>query len=82
LIAAILPSVASDGAIADLVVIDIGSSGTFTSTFDGQLLFRLNESPADWRDNAGTIKVHVRYSEAANTAKFKAANVRPGRLIG
>ncbi len=60
LIAAILPSSAPDGSIADLVVIDVGNQATIIPNLDGRLLLRLNESPAHWRDNAGNIKVHVR----------------------
>lgn len=60
LIAAILPPPAPDGSINDLTVIDIGSSATITPSFDGELLLRINDSPALWRDNAGWTQVNVR----------------------
>jgi hypothetical protein len=60
LIAAVLPSPDSEGSLADLIEIDVGSSATITPLLDGELLLRLNDSPAHWRDNAGNIEVNVR----------------------
>ena len=61
LIAAIRPP---NGATGDdpgeLKVIDIGDRRDLVPEQDGQLLLRINDSPALWRDNAGSVQIQVR----------------------
>ncbi len=60
LIAAILPPNAASGDDpGELKVIDIGERREIVPEQDGQLLLRINDSPALWRDNAGSIEVRV-----------------------
>jgi hypothetical protein len=63
LVAAVLPSTAAgtsaDEFLRELSVIDVGPSATIMPEVDGQLLLRLNESPARWRDNAGSLTVTI-----------------------
>ena len=60
LTAAILPATAADpNSPRELVVLDVGDRGTIIPDRDGQLLLRINDSPALWRDNAGSIDVRI-----------------------
>lgn len=64
LIAAIMPSPLGAGDESayphELAVIDVGERATIVPEFNGQLYLRINESPAHWRDNKGSIRVQVR----------------------